>query len=42
MPRIDFIPQVTPDGRVVLRVVTQTPGERVRELLRRLRRTLGA
>jgi hypothetical protein len=38
MPRIEYIPQVTPDGRIVLRgVVAPTPGERLRRLLRALR-----
>jgi len=41
MPRIDYIPHVTPDGRIVLQGVVQSPGERVRELLRRLRRRFG-
>jgi hypothetical protein len=41
MAHIELIPHVTPDGRIVLQGVARSPGERVRELLRRLRRTLG-
>jgi hypothetical protein len=40
MTRIEFIPHVTPDGRIVLTAVAPAPGERVRELLRRARRAL--
>ena len=42
MPRIEYIPQVTADGRhVVLHAVAPTSGERLRALLRRLRRRIG-
>jgi hypothetical protein len=38
MPRIQYIPQVTSDGRhVVLRAVAPTPAERLRRLLRAVR-----
>ena len=37
MPWIEYIPQITPDGRhVVLQAVARTPAERVRRALRRL------
>jgi len=38
MPRIEYIPQVMPDGTVVLRAIAPTARERLRDLLRRLRR----
>jgi len=37
MTRIEFIPQVTPDGgHVILHAVPETPAQRLRELLRAL------
>jgi hypothetical protein len=41
MPRIELVPEVRPDGTVVLRAAVLAPRERVRRLLRRLA-TLGA
>jgi hypothetical protein len=38
VPRIILIPAPTGDGRIVLRAVTETPRERLRRLLERLRR----
>ena len=41
MPWIEYIPQLTPDGRhIVLQAVVPTPAERVRRALRRLRAAL--
>jgi hypothetical protein len=38
MPHIELIPEVRPDGSVVLRAVALGPREQLRRLLRRLRR----
>jgi hypothetical protein len=39
MTHIEYIPQVTPDGRhVIFHAVAPTPRERLRDFLRRLRR----
>jgi hypothetical protein len=38
MPRIELIPETTPDGRIVLRAVELRPLERLRRLLRRMAR----
>ena len=37
MARIEFIPELTPDGTIVLRGVVIGPFERFRRLVRRLR-----
>jgi hypothetical protein len=37
MARIELIPEVRPDGTVVLRAALVGPGERLRRLLRRIR-----
>ncbi|CAA9501772.1 MAG: hypothetical protein AVDCRST_MAG45-1357 [uncultured Solirubrobacterales bacterium] len=36
MAKIEFIPERTPDGMIVLRAVTVGPTERLRRFLRRL------
>ncbi|MGH2949725.1 MAG: hypothetical protein ACRDPC_26275 [Solirubrobacteraceae bacterium] len=38
MARIELIPEVRPDGTVVLRAALVGRGERLRRLLRRIRR----
>jgi hypothetical protein len=38
MPQIELIPEIRPDGTVVLRAAALGPRERLRRLLRRLRR----
>ena len=35
---MELIPTVTADGRIIFRVVTLTPGERLRRFVRKLRR----
>jgi hypothetical protein len=36
MARIDFVPEPTADGTIVLRAVVRSPIERLRRFLRRL------
>ena len=38
MPRIDLIPERTPDGTIVFRAVVRRRTERLREIVRRLLR----
>jgi hypothetical protein len=38
MPAFELLPELRPDGTVVLRAVALNPGERLRRLMRRLRR----
>ena len=38
MPAFELIPELRPDGTVVLRAMVLGPGERLRRFLRRLRR----
>jgi hypothetical protein len=36
MPRIDLIPERTPDGRIILRAAPHDPLARIKQFLRRL------
>ena len=38
MPAFELLPELRPDGTVVLRAVVLKPGERLRRWLRRLKR----
>ena len=38
MPAFELLPELRPDGTVVLRAVVLKPGERLRRLVRRLSR----
>jgi hypothetical protein len=38
MAKIELIPEIRPDGTIVLRAVALGPAERLRRLIRRLRR----
>jgi hypothetical protein len=38
MPAFELLPELRPDGTVIFRAVVLGPGERLRRLVRRLRR----